>query len=291
MANIKVDVDYTIKDGSEVSFTAPCDCTAVTGLKVYHHGGSKVFTFRDSLGNNLIGTGNLFAAGAIVKVILNVTNGHAYIQNADTNAYLEAQFNSKQKLIGISQYTGDLNDYETLMNTVVWINGGSVANSPTKNYAVVETWGNGSGVALQRVTTASHNIALSVRYNSKWSEQEWLNPPMNIGTEYRLIEKWNGKAVYCKVISCGALVAAGSRKTVSIGQAGITRIVRHCGYAVYGSSAGEAYKGTPVSLPIYGGTGLIGYHAVAAEGLIYIECIGDGTEFTSSYITLWYTKD
>lgn len=196
-----------------------------------------------------------------------------------------------QKIIGISQYTGDLNDYETLMNTVVWVNGDSVANSPTKNYAVVETWGNGSGVVLQRVTTVSHNIALRVRYNSKWSEWEWLNPPMNIGTEYRLIERCNGKVVHCKAISCGALVAAGSRKTVSIGQAGITRIVRHCGYAVYGSSAGEAYKGTPVSLPIYGGTGLIGYHAVAAEGLIYIECIGDGTEFTSSYITLWYTKD
>lgn len=196
-----------------------------------------------------------------------------------------------QKIIGKGQITGDLNDYEKLRDTICWVNGNSVANSPTTNFAVVETWSNGGGIILQRVTTVSHNIALRVRYNSKWSEWEWLNPPMNIGTEYRLIEKWNGKAVYCKVISCGALVAAGSRKTVSIGQAGITRIVRHCGYAVYGSSAGEAYKGTPVSLPIYGVTGLIGYHAVAAEGLIYIECIEDGTEFTSSYITLWYTKD
>jgi hypothetical protein len=196
-----------------------------------------------------------------------------------------------QKIIGFGQITGDLNDYEKLRNTVVWVNGNSVTNSPTTNFAVVETWSNGGGIILQRITTVSHNVALRMRYNSEWTEWGWINPPMNIGTEYRLIEKWNGKTVYCKVISCGALVAAGSRKTVSIGQAGITRIVRHCGYAVYGSSAGEDYKGTPVSLPIYGVTGLIGYHAVAAEGLIYIECIEDGTEFTSSYITLWYTKD
>lgn len=89
MANIRVDVNYTIKDGSEVSFTAPCDCTAVTGLKVYHQGGSKEFTFVDSHGNDLSLLGHLFASGAIVKVILDVSNAHAYIQNPDTNAYLE----------------------------------------------------------------------------------------------------------------------------------------------------------------------------------------------------------
>ena len=39
----------------------------------------------------MTGLGKLFAAGAYVKVILDVTNGYAYIQNADTNAYLEGR--------------------------------------------------------------------------------------------------------------------------------------------------------------------------------------------------------
>lgn len=89
MANIKVDVKCAITNGSEVSFTAPCDCTAVTGLKVNYPGGSKVFTFKDVHGYDLTGVGNLFRRGAVVKAILDVSNGHAYLQNAGTNRYLE----------------------------------------------------------------------------------------------------------------------------------------------------------------------------------------------------------
>ena len=32
---------------------------------------------------------------------------------------------------------------------------------------------------------------------------EWLNPPMVAGTEYRTVERWNGKAVYAKLINIG----------------------------------------------------------------------------------------
>lgn len=92
MANIKVELSHGILDGQPVTFVAPCDCTAVTGLKVYYPDGTKEFTFRDAHGNNLAGIGNLFAAGSYVKAILNVANGHAYIQNADTNKYIENTF-------------------------------------------------------------------------------------------------------------------------------------------------------------------------------------------------------
>lgn len=92
MANIRLDLDHEIIDGQPVTFAAPCDCTAITGLKVYHPGGSKVFVFKDAHGNTLTGIGNLFAKDAYVKAILDVNNGFAYIQNADTNAYLEGRF-------------------------------------------------------------------------------------------------------------------------------------------------------------------------------------------------------
>lgn len=103
MAYIRVDVSHPIKNGSSVSFKAPCDCNAVAGLKVYfpNDGGiatSQVFLFTDAHGNNLTGIGHLFATGALVKVILNLDEGKAYIQNADTNKYLEEQFGKKADL-------------------------------------------------------------------------------------------------------------------------------------------------------------------------------------------------
>lgn len=93
--NIKINSECPLFDGMPVTFQAPCDCTAVDGLTVAYGDTAQHFTFRDSHGNNLAGVGNLFTAGAYVKVILNTGSGHAHIQNADTNAYLEAKFASK----------------------------------------------------------------------------------------------------------------------------------------------------------------------------------------------------
>lgn len=107
MAKIKVDLSYTIVDGSEVVFTAPCNCSAVDGLKVYYPDGEKEFVFKDAHGNALTGVGNLFAKGALVKVILDVTNGHAFIQNADTNAYLENTFAKKVDKVAVSGYSDE----------------------------------------------------------------------------------------------------------------------------------------------------------------------------------------
>ena len=91
MANIKLEVGHELVNGLPVTFAAPCNCTEIAGLKVYYPGGSKEFTFKDAHGNALTGLGNLFSKGAYVKAILDVTGGNAYLQNADTNAYLEAQ--------------------------------------------------------------------------------------------------------------------------------------------------------------------------------------------------------
>ena len=97
MANVKVTLDYQINDGMSLTFKAPCDSTEVTGLIVYYPiitdetstQTSKVFTFRDTNGNDLTGIGHLFVSETYVKVILDTTNNYAYIQNSGTNKYLE----------------------------------------------------------------------------------------------------------------------------------------------------------------------------------------------------------
>jgi hypothetical protein len=90
--NIRVDLEIPIRDGTEVVFRSPVDCSQVTGLKVYYNGGSKEFAFADAHGNNVGDIDHLFAENVVVKVILDVTTGMAFVQNADTNAYLEGRF-------------------------------------------------------------------------------------------------------------------------------------------------------------------------------------------------------
>lgn len=98
MANIRVDLVEQLVDGQSVIFEAPCDCTAIEGLKVYYPDDegitSKTFTIKDAHGNVVVGLGNLFAAGAYVKAILNTKHNAAYIQNADTNSYIEGRFDA-----------------------------------------------------------------------------------------------------------------------------------------------------------------------------------------------------
>ena len=101
--DIKVILDHFIENGSEIKFKSPVDCSAVSRLVIQYvdHGEtlSKRFAFADANGNDVGTLNNLFAAGSIVKVILDLSSdidgegtAVAFVQNADTNAYLEEHF-------------------------------------------------------------------------------------------------------------------------------------------------------------------------------------------------------
>lgn len=95
--NIRVDLNTPINDGTEVVFRSPVDCSQITGLVLYYPGtdgntSSKEFAFADAHGNNVGDIDHLFAENVVVKVILDVTTSMAFVQNADTNAYLEGRF-------------------------------------------------------------------------------------------------------------------------------------------------------------------------------------------------------
>ena len=90
--NIRVDLTNPIIDGTEVVFRSPVDCSQITGLIVYYGEDSKEFALADAHGNNVGDIDHLFAENVVVKVILDVTNAMAYVQNADTNAYIESTF-------------------------------------------------------------------------------------------------------------------------------------------------------------------------------------------------------
>lgn len=111
MAKINLTLEHTIVNGETVTFQAPCDCTAVTGLRVTYPTETGLetaeFCFRDTHNNDLSGLGNLFAEGAVVKAVLRTETGCAYIQNADTNGYLEARFRTIKEQIAIFDTPGE----------------------------------------------------------------------------------------------------------------------------------------------------------------------------------------
>ena len=97
MPKIRIDLESSIINGQALTFKAPADCSEITGLIIYYPDGdaqtSKTFKFVDAHGVDVgSGTISLFAANSLVKVVLDTDNGKAYVQNADTNAYLEGRF-------------------------------------------------------------------------------------------------------------------------------------------------------------------------------------------------------
>lgn len=119
--NVRVNLDSPIYDGREVVFKAPCDASEVTGLIVYYPSDagevSSVFTFADAHANDLGHIDELFAAGAVVKVILDTDTGMAFVQNAATNAYLENKF----KNMGGGGGTLMLEAQEENDGTISWV--------------------------------------------------------------------------------------------------------------------------------------------------------------------------
>ena len=100
MANIRIDLEATVINGQALTFKSPADCSQVTGLVIYYPEGdtttSKAFKFVDAHGVDVGGgTISLFAENVLVKVVLDIDDGKAYVQNADTNAYLEGKLAEK----------------------------------------------------------------------------------------------------------------------------------------------------------------------------------------------------
>ena len=106
MSKIKVTSKCAIYDGMSLTFKAPCNSEAVDGINIYYGSTSTAFTFRDAHGVNLASKADLFTSGAYVKVVLNTTNMYAYLQNADTNNYLETKLASKLSLQVSSENAG-----------------------------------------------------------------------------------------------------------------------------------------------------------------------------------------
>lgn len=108
-----------------------------------------------------------------------------------------------------------------------------------------------------------------------WVE-EWINPPMEPGVEYRTTERWAGKAVYTKLVN---VVSAG------VG----TTSIQH-GIAMTQCLECKACESGNDTLPMkyaYGTTDIVkNAYANNAQIIVYTD-----SEITNLHCTLKYTKD
>ncbi len=123
--------------------------------------------------------------------------------------------------------------------------------------------------------------------NGKWQPVEWINPPMELGTEYRTTERYLGKPVYCKLIDCGAVPDVNTNKTIGFSCPGISRIISWTGNVDIG--------GNTFALPYHE----IGRKVNNASIYVFVNYTGitlrtDDQWFAetggTAQCTIWYTK-
>lgn len=210
MANIRIDLAVAIIDGQSVTFRSPIDCSQITGLIVYYPENgvqtSMVFQFADAHGNN-VGDIDLFTNDVLVKVVLDTELKRAYVQNADTNAYLEAQLAGKAPSgFGLGEGCKRIDSMKNISKNGWWL---SNVETPDGSWWMCHARQTNSGknVVLDAFNLSGGNKAQRVK-NTDWGEWEWVNPPMVPDEEYRTTERWDSKAVYTKLVDLGNSASA-----------------------------------------------------------------------------------
>lgn len=112
--------------------------------------------------------------------------------------------------------------------------------------------------------------------NGKWQPVEWINPPMELGTEYRTTERYFGKPVYVKTVDFGALPNA-SYKFVGIENG--ASIIRVSALA----SNGKTLSGS------IGASQREQVLCMGSSNSVEIITYADASSLTAT-VTAWYTK-
>lgn len=74
----------------------------------------------------------------------------------------------------------------------------------------------GDSFITQTIYTDKGNgcVAIRFRLNNVWQPWEWVNPPMELGVEYRTTERYNEKPVYVQLVDLGACPSSGYKDVV-----------------------------------------------------------------------------
>lgn len=133
-------------NGKQISFVAPCssldaECMVLNGTE---------YAFVDAAAETIAGSVYAWEKGAVVSIILDTIESKAYVQNANTNVYLEGKFRELQKLLymitvptqsGALTYTGQAqspvwNDYNPDMMEMSGDTSGTAVGTYTTTFTL-----------------------------------------------------------------------------------------------------------------------------------------------------------
>lgn len=116
---------------------------------------------------------------------------------------------------------------------------GSIANAPSLpdggyGALLVSSRSSSSTVVQICFVEIVSTIAIRRRVVGEWQPWEYLNPPMQLGVEYRTTERYLDKPVYAKLVNFGALPNA-TQKVVKHNIPNVSSVI-----SVYGSAQDQA---------------------------------------------------
>lgn len=189
---------------------------------------------------------------------------------------------------GSNKWLGDSDDIDNMVD-IGWCSVGVNNTSPNKPFDYPDIF-----TSFRRSTTSGQQIARSgstisplfkVRnmHGGTWGEWEWVNPPMELGVEYRTTKRHNGKIVYVTRLTVGELVNKGTTQTTLPNTP--TEIVE-----LYGTAKSDAYTET-VTFPILTSAGATGARLIASGTKnIVAKTYADYSGYVA-IATVEYTKD
>lgn len=130
--------------------------------------------------------------------------------------------------------------------------------------------------AMQGIESTDHP---GCYYVLNGSTVEWVNPPMQLGVEYRTTERYQGKPVYCQLANFGALPNKTSAGLYVPNMDNADKTIRWSGLTSNG-----------YSLP--GGNLYTGWDEITVRitaNRIDVKTTRDESAYTAMF-TLWYTK-
>lgn len=111
-----------------------------------------------------------------------------------------------------------------------------------------------------------------VKNSNVWREIEWINPPMDLGVEYRTIERFSGFAVYTKLVHLGSFTGT---QTIPIGN----------GYKQYLRANGIVRYNEGRYLEKLADGAIVDYQK---NGMHYLQVNVGSTTTVDGYLQMWY---
>lgn len=126
----------------------------------------------------------------------------------EQKAQARGNINAAPGGFGLGSDTGHLitaaDDLDTITKNGVYQWGNYLPKNAPIKYCKMHVW-SGSGWVSQEIMTAYASEKDSIRRrvfnNDAWGPFEWVNPPMQLGVEYRTTERYLGKPVYTKTFN------------------------------------------------------------------------------------------